>query len=61
MWSVINLIKNERKHKPITNKFMVGDRETSDSKAIAEHIDIFFSNVAKHLAANIPEPTSIQI
>ena len=27
MWSVINEIINKRKHKPMTSKFVVGDRE----------------------------------
>ena len=47
MWSVINEIKNKRKHKPMTSKFVVGDREIYDSIDIAEHLNIFFTNVVK--------------
>ena len=39
----------------MTSKFVVGDREIYDSKDIAEHFNIFFTNVAKNLAAKIPD------
>ena len=57
MWSVINEIINKRKHKPRTSKFVVGDREIYDSRDIAEHFNNFFTNVAKNLAAEIPDTT----
>ena len=57
MWSVINEIINKRKHKPMTSKFVVGDREIYDSIGIAEHFNNFFTNVAKNLAAKIPDTT----
>ena len=57
MWSVINEIINKRKHKPMTSKFVVGDREIYDSRDIAGHFIIFFTNVAKNLAAKIPDTT----
>ena len=41
----------------MTSKFVVGDREIYDSRDIAEHFNIFFTNVAKHLAAKIPDTT----
>ena len=55
MWYVINEIINKRKHKPMTSKFVVGDREIYDSRDISEHFNICFTNVAKNLAAKIPE------
>ena len=57
MWSVINEIINKPKHKPMTDKFVVGDREIYDSGDIAEHFNNFFTNVAKNLAAKIPDTT----
>ena len=57
MWSVINEIINKRKHKPMTSKFVVGDREIYDSRDIAGHFIIFFTNVAKNLAVKIPDTT----
>ena len=56
MWSVINEIINKREHKPITSKFVVGDREIYDSRDIAEHFNIFFTNVAKNLAVKYQTP-----
>ena len=50
MWSVINKIINKRKHKPMTSKFVVGDREIYDSRDIAEHFNNLFTNVAKNVA-----------
>ena len=50
----INEIINKRKHKPMTSQFVVDDREIYDSRDIAEH---FFTNVAKNLAAKIPDTT----
>ena len=41
MWSVINEIINKRKHKSMTSKFVVDDREIYDSTDIAEHFNIF--------------------
>ena len=57
MWSVINEIINKRKHKPMTSKFVVGDRDIYDSRDIAGHLNIFFTNVAKNLAAKILDTT----
>ena len=57
MWSVINEIMNKREHKPMTSKFVVGDREIYDSRDIAENFNNFFTNVAKNLAAKIPDTT----
>ena len=57
MWSVINEIINKRKQKHMTRKFVVGDREIYDSKDIAEHFNNFLTNVAKNLAAKIPDTT----
>ena len=39
MCSVIKEIINKRKHKPVTGKFLVDDREIM---TIAEHFNIFF-------------------
>ena len=57
MWSVINEIINKRKQKPMISKFVVSDREIYDSRDIAEHFNNFFTNVAKNLAAKIPDTT----
>ena len=58
MWSVINEIINQRKHKPMTSKFVVGDREIYDSRDIAEHFNNFFTHVAKKKA---PRKSNTQI
>ena len=41
----------------MTSKFVVSDREIYDSRDIAEHFNNFFTNVAKNLAAYIPDTT----
>ena len=41
----------------MTRKFVVGDTENYDSRDIAEHFNNFFTNVAKNLAAKIPDTT----
>ena len=46
---------NKRKHKPMTDKFLVGDRKISNSKDM--HFNIFFTNAAGILAAKIPDIT----
>ena len=47
MWFVINEIINKRKHKPMTSRFVVGDREMYYSRDTAEHFHNLFTNVAK--------------
>ena len=41
----------------MTSKFVEGDREIYDSGDIAEHFNNLLTNVAKNLAAKIPDTT----
>ena len=58
VWKIINQLMNRNETSNVINKIAIGDRESTDSKDIAEILNTHFTSIGQKLADQIQSSTS---